>query len=450
MGKPEEILYFLGIGGIGMSALARYFLKQGCQIHGYDLTLSPLTRRLEAEGMKIHYSEDISCIPEHVDKVIYTPAIPKSNAELVFFKNKGIALNKRAEVLGEISRRMFTIAVSGTHGKTSITAMIAHILRTAELPLLAFIGGISKNLDSNVFISDHPEYLVVEADEFDRSMLKLEPNLAVVTSMDADHLDVYRDLAEIHSTFRIFARQLRKDGRLIVHEKLTIFENEFPGRVTYGLSKDAKIFAAGIQIKEGKFCFGVWEGQQLLMDLRLKISGLHNVENALAAVAVAREIKIEPGIIKKALECFTGVERRFDFRIQRPGLVYIDDYGHHPVEIKATIDAARTLFPGKKISAVFQPHLYTRTRDLADEFATALSGLDRVFLLDIYPAREEPIPGVTSGMILEKIKTEEKYLFDKKAFLKFLETDDPEVLISLGAGDIGMMVKDIERILNNK
>lgn len=433
-----------------MSALARYFQKLGCQIHGYDLTATPLTRQLENEGMKIHYSEDISCIPEHVDKVIYTPAIPEDNTERIYFEKKGFKLQKRAEVLGDISREMFTIAVSGTHGKTSITAMIAHILKTAESPLLAFIGGVSKNLNSNVFISENPEYLVVEADEFDRSMLRLEPDLAVVTSMDADHLDVYQNLSKVQETFLLFAKQLRQNGKLIAHEKLKIYENEFPERVTYGLSKKAKVYAADIQVKDGKFCFEVWNDEKHLMEVKMQVPGLHYVENALAAISVALQLKIGPEIIQKALENYIGVERRFDFRIQTSELVYIDDYGHHPVEIKATIDAARTLYPDKKISAVFQPHLYTRTRDLVDEFADALSNLDRVFLLDIYPAREKPIPGVTSGIIFEKIKAKEKYLFDKNAFLGFLEKNKPEVLISLGAGDIGMMVKDIERILKSK
>jgi UDP-N-acetylmuramate--alanine ligase len=449
MSKPADILYFLGIGGIGMSALARYYQKQGCEIHGYDLTATPLTRQLEKEGMHLHYTEDISYIPAKVDKVIYTPAVPEDNAERMYFINKGIALQKRAEVLGEISREMFTIAVSGTHGKTSITALIAHILKTANFPILAFIGGVSKNLNSNVFISENPDYLVVEADEFDRSMLKLEPNLAVVTSMDADHLDVYQSLDEVHKTFLSFAKQLRPNGKLIAHNNLTIFENKFPGRVTYGLSEEAEIHAVNIKTEGGKFHFEVWNGKQLLMKVKMNIPGLHYVENALASVAIALQLKVDPEIIKKALESFTGVERRFDFRIQNIDLVYVDDYGHHPVEIKATIDAARMLYPDRKISAVFQPHLYSRTRDLADEFAVALSSLDQVFLLDIYPAREKPIPGVTSKIIFDKIEIKNKYLFDKKAFLEFLKGNRPEVLLSLGAGDIGMMVEDIEKILKS-
>ncbi|MBE0650193.1 MAG: UDP-N-acetylmuramate--L-alanine ligase [Bacteroidales bacterium] len=450
MNKPKEILYFLGIGGIGMSALARYFHKQGCEIYGYDLTPSLLTRQLETEGMHIHYTDDISLIPAFVDKVIYTPAIPEENAERRYFKERGIPLHKRAEVLGEISHELFTIAVSGTHGKTSITAMIAHILKMADLPLVAFIGGISKNLNSNIYISEKPEYLVVEADEFDRSLLKLDPNLAVVTSMDADHLDIYQNLSEVHKTFLLFAKQIRKNGKLVAHERLTIFENEFPDRVTYGLSKESKVYASKIKVQEGKFHFEVWRQKEHLMNVKMNIPGLHYVENALAATSIALQLEIDPEIIKKALESFTGVERRFDYRIQKPDLIYIDDYGHHPVEIQATIDAARILYPDKKISAVFQPHLYSRTRDLADEFAIALSSVDRVFLLDIYPARERPIPDVTSKIIFDKINIEEKYLMDKRSFLKFLEEDKPAVLISLGAGDIGVMVEDIERILRNR
>lgn len=450
MGKTADILYFLGIGGIGMSALARYYQKQGCEIHGYDLTPTPLTRQLEREGMHLHYTEDISFIPARIDKVIYTPAVPEDNAERIYFQKKGIALKKRAEVLGEISREMFTIAVSGTHGKTSITAMITHILKTADLPILAFIGGVSKNLNSNIFISEKPEYLVVEADEFDRSMLKLEPNLAVVTSMDADHLDVYQNLDEVHKTFLLFANQLGQNGKLIAHKDLKMFENDFPNRVTYGLSEGAEVHATNIKIEAGKFLFDVWQGKQFLMNVKMNIPGLHYVENALAAIAIALQLHVDPEVIKKALESFTGVERRFDYRIQDSDLVYVDDYGHHPVEIKATIDAVRALYPGKKISAVFQPHLFSRTSDLADEFAEALSSLDQVFLLDIYPAREKPIPGVTSKIIFDKIDIGNKYLFDKKTFLKFLDGNRPEVLLSLGAGDIGLMVEDIERILRNR
>jgi UDP-N-acetylmuramate--alanine ligase len=450
MSKPEEILYFLGIGGIGMSALARYFRKLGCEIYGYDLTPTILTRQLESEGMQIHYTDDIALIPAYVDKVIYTPAIPEENAERRYLKERGVAMYKRAEILGEISHDLFTIAIAGTHGKTSITAMIAHILKTAELPLVAFIGGISKNLNSNICISDKPKYLVVEADEFDRSLLKLEPDLAVVTSMDADHLDIYRNLDEVHRTFMLFAHQLRENGNLVAHEKLTVFEYEFPDRITYGLSKDSKVYATDIKVLDGKFHFEVWENDGFLMHVRMNIPGVHYVENALAATSIALQLEIDPGTIKRALESFTGVERRFDYRIQDPDLVYIDDYGHHPVEIQATIDAAKTLYPDKKISVVFQPHLYSRTRDLSEEFAVALSTVDRVFLLDIYPAREKPIPDVTSRMIFDKIGIEEKYMMDKRSFMKLLETDKPEVLISLGAGDIGMMVEDIEKSLRNR
>jgi UDP-N-acetylmuramate--alanine ligase len=450
MSKPEEILYFLGIGGIGMSALARYFRKLGCEIYGYDLTPTILTRQLESEGMQIHYTDDIALIPAYVDKVIYTPAIPEENAERRYLKERGVAMYKRAEILGEISHDLFTIAIAGTHGKTSITAMIAHILKTAELPLVAFIGGISKNLNSNICISDKPKYLVVEADEFDRSLLKLEPDLAVVTSMDADHLDIYRNLDEVHRTFMLFAHQLRENGNLVAHEKLTVFEYEFPDRITYGLSKDSKVYATDIKVLDGKFHFEVRENSRFLMHVRMNIPGVHYVENALAATSIALQLEIDPGTIKRALESFTGVERRFDYRIQDPDLVYIDDYGHHPVEIQATIDAAKTLYPDKKISVVFQPHLYSRTRDLSEEFAVALSTVDRVFLLDIYPAREKPIPDVTSRMIFDKIGIEEKYMMDKRSFMKLLETDKPEVLISLGAGDIGMMVEDIEKSLRNR
>lgn len=445
--NPVEILYFLGIGGIGMSALARYFHQTGCLIYGYDLSPTRLTRQLEQEGMHIHYEEDITQIPDHFDKVIFTPAIPEDNIELQYFRNMGAPLSKRSEILGRISRNIFTIAVAGTHGKTSISAMIAYILEEANLPLLAFVGGISKNFNSNIFLSKYPEYLVVEADEYDRSLLELQPDLAVVTSMDADHLDVYNNLEELQKTFLLFAESLSTNGILISHEKLTIFENKFPGRITYGISQQAEIHANNVRIKKGSFLFEVWKRNKFLMDIQMNVPGFHYIENALAAISVALQFEVSPQIIKRALESFSGVERRFDFRIQSRDRIYIDDYGHHPVEIKATLDAVRALYPTKKISAVFQPHLFSRTRDLADGFAEALSNLDQVILLDIYPAREKSIPGITSKIIFDKINVKDKYLLSKRALFQFLEEKKPEVFLSFGAGDIGLLVNEIEEIL---
>ncbi|MBN2639568.1 MAG: UDP-N-acetylmuramate--L-alanine ligase [Bacteroidales bacterium] len=446
--KPKaDILYFLGIGGIGMSALARYFKRQGYIIYGYDLTPAPLTLQLQAEGMKIHYVEDIKLIPEGVQRVIYTPAIPASNQELQYFKAHGFALMKRAEVLGELSRQMFTIAVAGSHGKTSVTAMISHLLKMAKMPLLAFVGGISKNLKGNFWTDDRPEFLVVEADEFDRSLLRLEPNLAVVTSMDADHLDIYETEEQLQQVYLQFAGKLADTGKLIVQERLIRLRNEPVPKVVYGMGKEAFIRAENIGITNGLIAFDVYQGKELLTNIHMQIPGLHYVENALAAVAVGLELKIDVAVIKEALESFSGVERRFDIRVRTEKTVYIDDYAHHPEELKATIKAVRMLFPEKKLTVIFQPHLYSRTRDFADGFAAALSLAGEVYLLDIYPAREQPVSGVTSRIIFDQITVSEKHLVSKADLLAKFRSYKPEVLLSMGAGDIGLMVKDIEQIL---
>ncbi|MBN2616560.1 MAG: UDP-N-acetylmuramate--L-alanine ligase [Bacteroidales bacterium] len=442
-----DILYFLGIGGIGMSALARYFLRQGCEIHGYDLTPTPLTRQLELEGMKIHYEENLQLIPAAVKRVIYTPAIPASHKELLYFKEQGIELIKRAQVLGELSNELVTIAVAGSHGKTSVTALIAHLLKTASLPVLAFIGGISKNINGNFWTDDKPEFMVVEADEFDRSLLRLQPDIAVVTSMDADHLDIYETEDQLKEVYLQFVHKLGDSGKLVVQEKLSALRNEPVQKWVYGLGKEALIRAEQIEVKEGKIVFDVFRENTLLTHIRMQIPGLHYVENALAAFAVGLVLNIDVAVIRQALESFTGVQRRFDIRFQRENCVFIDDYAHHPEELKATIKAVRMLFPNQKLSVVFQPHLYSRTRDFAAGFAEALSLADEVFLLDIYPAREMPIPGITSKMIFDQIQAEEKHLFGKAELLNHLRSYKPQLLVSMGAGDIGLMVNNIEQIL---
>jgi UDP-N-acetylmuramate--alanine ligase len=441
------IVYFLGIGGIGMSALARYFKQQGYPVYGYDAAATPLTHRLEEEGMIIHYREDIAQIPDNVERVIYTPAIPETHQELRYFKAQGFRLEKRAEVIGEISRGLFTIAIAGTHGKTSITAMVAHILQTAGLPVLGFVGGIVKNYGTNFVASPHARYMVVEADEYDRSLLTLHPDVAVVTSIDADHLDIYSGLEDLQQTFRQFVRLLPEKGLLVHHYSLkSLPANERHG-LSYGLSSTAQLAARHLHIRNGRIAFEIVQSGKRLLSLEMAIPGEYYVENVLAAVGVALAMQVDSKMIKKALESFRGVERRFDYRINRPGQVFVDDYAHHPREIEATLQAARKLYPGTEMTVVFQPHLYSRTRDLADGFARALSLADRLILLDIYPAREKPIPGVTSQLILDKVNTDKKMILSKKELLLFLEKQKPALLLTLGAGDIGMMASEIEQIL---
>ena len=440
-------MYFLGIGGIGMSALARYFHSLGLTVYGYDVSSTPLTRQLEAEGMHIHYADDVSLIPENVTMVIYTPAIPETNREFRYFKTRNIKMEKRAAVIGEISRGLFTIAIAGTHGKTSITAMVMQILHTAGLPMVAFVGGIVKNFGTNFIISEHPQYMVVEADEYDRSLLTLHPDIGVITSVDADHLDVYSGLEDLQRTFLQFAHLLPEKGLLIHQEKLKIFDGEIKNRMSYGTTGDAVLSANNIRLEEGLYCFNVWQNGKQLMLLKMHIPGRHYVENALAAVGVALRLGVGIPVIKRALETFVGVVRRFDYRIRTSERVYIDDYAHHPEELRATLQAVRQTCPGRKITAVFQPHLYSRTRDFADDFARVLSEADCLILLEIYPAREKPIPGVTSQMIADKVSIAEKYVMNKKELFAFLKKEKPALLLTLGAGDIGLMVGEIEKIM---
>ena len=443
-------LYFLGIGGIGMSALARYFNRQGKLIAGYDLTPTPLTALLEQEGMQIHYTEDISKIPEETDVVVYTPAIPAENKEFVYLQKSGLPMMKRARMLGELTQSHFTVAVAGTHGKTSISAMTAHIFNMAGKRITALVGGLMNNYRSNVILNLPADLLLVEADEFDRSFLEIQPDISVISSIDADHLDIYKDKQKLVQGFLDFARKLPEDGLLICNEKLKLFDDVPVRKVSYGLEKEADVRAENIRIEEGAFVFDLVFEKIRIDGIRMAVPGYHYVENALAAATVCLTKGVRPEDVKRGLESFKGVERRFDYRIRTTGLVFIDDYAHHPEEIRATIRAVRAVYPGKKITGVFQPHLYSRTRDLADDFARALETLDRVILLTIYPAREKPIKGVDSSLILDKINNPEKMLFSKEQLLKYLQREKPELLLTLGAGDIGIMVPEIEKILNEK
>ncbi|MCR9288221.1 MAG: UDP-N-acetylmuramate--L-alanine ligase [Bacteroidetes bacterium] len=436
-------IYFLGIGGIGMSALARYFNARGIEIHGYDKTETTLTKKLVDEGMTIHYEEDIKKIPSGIDLVIYTPAIPKTNSELHFLKSINCSFKKRAEVLGMISRAQRTIAVAGTHGKTTTSSILTHILHTGGVDCTAFLGGIAQNFKSN-YVEGKGEWVVVEADEYDRSFLQLSPDIAVITNMDADHLDIYDNVEAMHdSGFKEFVKKMKPNGQLFLQHKLTEY---FPEKLfeTYGI-EEGNYRAEKVRVENGWFVFEL--GEKSDEPLKFSLPGRHNVENAMAAIAVAIQLGVSYGSIKKALETFKGIKRRFEFVYRDEKTILINDYAHHPTELTAAIGAAKELFPNRKIMGIFQPHLYSRTRDFQDGFAAALDGLDEVLLMDIYPAREEPIPGITSEIIFEKMKNPNKDLVWRTNLMNVLKTKDLEVVLTLGAGDINTFVEPIHEYL---
>jgi len=449
MTRVVRHIYFLGIGGIGMSALARYFKHLGYLVSGYDLTPSMLTKQLEAEGLEIHYQEDINRIPSNPEMVVYTPAIPPDNAELVFCLKSGIPLIKRAALLGKISQEYTTIAIAGTHGKTSITALVAHLLHHAGRNTTAFIGGIAKNYQTNLILSDKTEFFVVEADEFDHSFLMLHPTIAVISSMDADHLDIYENHAALILAFLQFSRQISPDGTLILQSRLKSHFAHFNKCLGYGIDNQADLQAIHVRIRDHRFVFDIKHADIKIKDICLQVPGAHFIENALAAVGVTLQLGLNAEEIKNGLNTFMGVERRFDIRINTDGLVYIDDYAHHPEEIRSTIAAIKTLYANKKILGIFQPHLFSRTRDFAKEFAKSLEPLDTVVLLDIYPAREKPIAGITSNSILKEMNHKDKSLVAKDDLFDFIKTHDFDVLLTMGAGDIGQLVTPIEQILKS-
>ena len=433
-----------------MSALARYFKERGMEIYGYDLTPTPLTKELENAGITIHYEEDIELIPENIDFVVYTPAIPAENKEYRYFVDNGFKLKKRSEILGELSENHFTVAVAGTHGKTSISTLAAHILKTAGKNVTALVGGISKNYKTNYISSGKTDILLLEADEYDRSFLRLSPDISVVSSVEADHLDIYGTREELTRTFKEFANRLSDNGTLIFHSGLKIFEDINRKKITYSVNKDAECKAENIRIEFGKYVFDLIYNKITIENISIKVPGVHYIENALAASLIAFELGVEPEMIKKGIETFEGVVRRFDYRIVTENLIFIDDYAHHPDEIKVTVDAVKKLYPGKRITGVFQPHLFSRTKDFADGFAESLEKLDEIILLDIYPAREKPVEGVTSEIILEKIKTGNKRLIKKEELTEYLKNNRPEVLLTIGAGDIGLMLNEIEKVLTDR
>ena len=437
------MIYFLGIGGIGMSALARYFKAKGHEVAGYDRTPSPLTKRLEAEGIAVHYSDDPHLVPENIDFVVLTPAIPSNSLELNYLRGRNVKIVKRAEVLGMLSRQHKALAIAGTHGKTTTTALVTHILMTAERRLSAFIGGIARNIDSNVVIGEeHDELIVMEADEFDHSFLQLSPFVSIVTSIDADHLDIYGDYQHLVESFNEFVDKTADDGLVIYHENLPIKTDK--KHITYGL-EHADVIAENICVNQGETCFTI-KGLDL-RELKMSLYGNHNVQNALAAIIMCSYLGIDEASIREGLATFKGVQRRFDIRVRNERHIYVDDYAHHPEEIKAALTAARNAFCDKELTVIFQPHLFTRTRDFMDGFAESLSLADRVILLDIYPARELPIEGVTSAVLLEKITSKNKMLCSKENLLDTIKDIDPELVMTVGAGDIDRFVPQLEKML---
>lgn len=436
----------MGIGGIGMSALARYFLQLGKKVAGYDLTPTAITEQLQALGAEIHFNEDISKIPASVDVVVLTPAIPKQHLEYQHFIKTNVPILKRSEVLGMISRSFPNVAVAGTHGKTSTTAMLAHIFHE-ERQIIAFIGGVAKNFDSNFVLDAAPELMIEEADEFDRSFLTLSPDIQVVTSMDADHLDIYGDRDHLKTSFQMFVQQRKEKGVLILHEKLRD-ELSAPRTFLYGTSPSSDYYLSDIQLFTRYSEFKIHFQNSLLAAVRLSISGVHNVWNAAAAFAVAHQSGMAAALIAQKLSTFAGVKRRFDYQIDRPDFVFIDDYAHHPEEIRALLTSVRKIYPNRRITGIFQPHLFSRTRDFAPQFAEVLALLDDIILLDIYPARELPIEGVTSQWLLSLIKKKDKKMLPKEALLGYLSAHRPDVLLTIGAGDIDQLVPKIKQIFH--
>ncbi len=445
-------IYFLGAGGIGMSALARYFMAMGKKAAGYDKTPSALTAQLINEGIEIHFDDSVDQVPGPYRQkdgtlVVMTPAIPDDHHELEFFRKNAFVILKRAEVLGLITRNKKTIAVAGTHGKTTVTTMISWILSHTRESCTAFLGGISKNFNSNLVLNPESDRIVVEADEYDRSFLQLHPFAAVITSMDADHLDIYGDLKSLHGSFDEFASRVSKNGFLVAKKGLPVIKTDLDCRIlTYAMNEKADYYATGLRLEKSMYSFDVGTPEGLIQSLTLDHPGLLNVENAVAAVAVAHQLGCGEDIIRSSLAAFSGNQRRFDIIIKTDNLVYIDDYAHHPREIEATLRSLRELYPGRKITGIFQPHLYTRTRDLADDFARSLNLLDELILLEIYPAREEPIKGVTSDSILRNVNLKDKMICSKSELVEILRKKHVEVLVTMGAGDIDRFVEPIKKI----
>lgn len=441
-------VYFIGIGGIGMSALARYFKFIGKNVAGYDRTPTHLTDELKKNGIRIHFEDSIELIElpflnKENTLVVVTPAVPKDHFQWNYFLKNGFVIKKRAEVLGIITKDTFCFAVAGTHGKTTTSSILGHILYQSGVDVTAFLGGIVEGYNSNL-IGSGKTVTVAEADEFDRSFLHLHPDMACITSMDADHLDIYGDVASIEASFREFADKVKDKDNLFITNGLPL------EGITVGINDNSKFTAKNVRVEDGWYVFDVVTPKETLTGFRFGLPGRHNLTNALLALAMAYTYGVSPENIAKALESFKGVVRRFSYQIRKPELVYIDDYAHHPTEIDAVHQAITELYPNDKVLAIFQPHLYSRTKDFVDGFAKSLSAFDNIVLLDIYPARELPMEGVTSKWLLDKIENPNKKLIAKADLLRFLKMSDASVIVTIGAGDIGEMVPEIKRVLDEK
>jgi UDP-N-acetylmuramate--alanine ligase len=454
-----EGIYFVGIGGIGMSALALYFARGGYRIAGYDRSKSMITDKLTDIGCDISYKDEpdsISAMFKNADKkknvlVVYTPAIPPENRVLSYFRGNGYSILKRSEVLGEISARTDTIAIAGTHGKTTVSTMTAHLLKQSHVDCSAFLGGISKNYDSNLIVGDGP-YTVIEADEFDRSFLRLSPLIALITAADADHLEIYGDLKTMIAGYNEFCRRIRKGGILIINSRIKdiIICPEGITCLTYGDHPDSDYRYSDIVRSSDYYSFNLKTPEGIIKELHFPFPGIINIENITAAMAIALECGVSEDEIRKAMVIFRGVRRRFDIRVNLPRLVYVDDYAHHPEEIRACIISLREYFRGRSITGIFQPHLFSRTLEHAGGFAEILDQLDEVVLLPVYPAREKPVPGVTSELILNKMKNKNKRLMELEDVTAWLDVKKLDVLVTVGAGNIDALVEPIERKLKGE
>ena len=448
--KDIKRIYFLGIGGIGMSALARYFNARGVNVSGYDRTETVLTKQLASEGIAIHYEDHTGLIDKEAELVVYTPAIPKDHQELNYLLQHAYTVVKRSDVLGMITNSSFNICVAGTHGKTTTSTMIAHILRDSGYGCNAFLGGIAANYNSN-FWSHERKVCVVEADEYDRSFLKLSPDVAIITAMDPDHLDIYGTAENVEQAFIDFSARVKEGGLLLSKYGLKRGgELKAGNHTTYHLQEAAAdVHAADIRVNSGSYTFHVVATEWTLTDVALNMGGMHNIENMVAAITVAKHLGIDDEKIRSAVRSFKGVKRRFEFIVKKDDQVFIDDYAHHPDELRALITGAKKMFTGKKCTVIFQPHLFTRTRDFADGFAESLDLADELVLLPIYPARELPIAGVTSQMILDRMKNTNRQLIEKERLAEWVKANKTELLITAGAGDIDTLVEPIKNSLEN-
>lgn len=450
-------VYFVGAGGIGMSAILRYFLKGGYNVGGYDKTPTPLTEQLIKEGALIHYEESVEAIPECFRNkaqtlVVFTPAIPEDHAELQWFRQNGFEVQKRAQVLGYISKKQKAVCVAGTHGKTTTSTMAAHLLHQSSVDCNAFLGGISKNYGTNYILSEKSEYVVIEADEFDRSFHWLTPQMTVITSTDPDHLDIYGTKEAYLESFRKYTSLIKPGGYLIIHKGLEMKPDVQEGVTTYEYSRtEGDYHAENIRIGGGEIIFDFISPKGRINDIKLGVPVSINIDNGIAAMALAQLCGATDEELRRGMESFGGVDRRFDFKLKTDKVVYLSDYAHHPNEIEKSVKSVRELYSDKRIAAIFQPHLYTRTRDFYREFADSLSLLDKVYLCDIYPAREEPIPGVTSALIYDNLRQGiDKHLISKEQILQSVSTGRFDVLITLGAGDIENYSEQIVEILNKR